>query len=245
MSCLPSRALFVLDWESGGAHQVGQRGGDCRPTTSLSTIDTEYCVQVSVQQRRKTQKPTGCTNSSTLAISTPSQRSVAGFLPARTHITRKRHDGTHHPNHQCWWWHGRLKAKRQPFVASPNQRRRMPGARAVRPSRALKKLVLHMCDVAFGCSPCQGSLQHARPTHFSKEMRRREEKKNLRGTCHAAEWSPIRAPFPNIITLELFVWARHQASGGLETRHHTTGARHSPAIVQINVSKLYAVHVPR
>lgn len=179
MFCLPSRALFVLDWESGGAHQVGQRGGgggggDCRPTTSLSTLDTP--CKFSVQQRRKTQKPTGCTNSSTLAISTPSQRSVAGFLPARTHITRKRHDGTHHPNHQCWWWHGRLKAKRQPFVASPNQRRRMPGARAVRPGRALKNLV-NMCEVAFGCSPCQGSLQHARRTHFSKEMRRTEKKK--------------------------------------------------------------------
>lgn len=161
-------ALIKLARGGGGG------GGDCRPTTSLSTLDTP--CKFSVQQRRKTQKPTGCTNSSTLAISTPSQRSVAGFLPARTHITRKRHDGTHHPNHQCWWWHGRLKAKRQPFVASPNQRRRMPGARAVRPGRALKNLV-NMCEVAFGCSPCQGSLQHARRTHFSKEMRRTEKKK--------------------------------------------------------------------
>lgn len=105
-----------------------------------------------------------------------SAASQASSPHARTHITRKRHDGTHHPNHQCWWWHGRLKAKRQPFVASPNQRRRMPGARAVRPGRALKNLV-NMCDVAFGCSPCQGSLQHARRTHFSKEMRRTEKKK--------------------------------------------------------------------
>lgn len=143
------------------------RGGEIAGQQPLSTIDTEYCVQVSVQQRRKTQKPTGCTNSSTLAISTPSQRSVAGFLPARTHITRKRHDGTHHPNHQCWWWHGRLKAKRQPFVASPNQRRRMPGARAVRPSRALKKLVLCVTShsvvrLARGLCSMRGELISAR-----------------------------------------------------------------------------------
>lgn len=51
----------------------------------------------------------------------------------------------------------------------------MPGARAVRPGRALKNLV-NMCDVAFGCSPCQGSLQHARRTHFSKMSSQGNEK---------------------------------------------------------------------